>query len=149
MKKIFTLLFCLSLLPLVASATDDKPIEFSQLPKEAQAFVTTHFSQAQIAFAKMDRDLFSRDYEVIFTDGSQLSFNSKGQWTKVSCEKSSTFTVPSAIIPQAIADKVKSKWPASRITEIEKSERGRIDISLDNRMELTFDAHFNIVEYDD
>ena len=54
-------------------------IPFSQLPETAQAFVTTHFADKQVAIIYLDREVADSEYEVTFSDGASADFSKKGE----------------------------------------------------------------------
>lgn len=144
MKKIVTILFLFSLISTAACADEDKPIVIGQLPAQSQEFISTYFADSQTAFVKIDHDFLVKDYEVIFVDGTQLTFNGKGIWQKIDCQRKA---VPAELIPAKIASQVASLWNENFITEIEKDRR-QFDVTLNNGIELTFDSNFNIIDYD-
>ncbi len=143
MRKIISLFVCLVALQTNVWADEDKPIEVSQLPTAAQEFINTHFADRQIALAKMESDLFSKSYDVIFTNGDKAEFDSKGTWTEINCEYSQ---VPVAIVPEAILTSVNQKYTDSKITKIEKEDRGCYEVKLSNGWELTYDKNFKIID---
>ena len=78
---------------LTASADNDIPITFEQLPKTAQTFITSHFPKHKVAYAKEERDLMKVSYDVMFTDGTKLEFDKNGDWKEVDTKPAA---VPSA-----------------------------------------------------
>ena len=76
--------FMVALISLVTATTcfaDDRMILPEQLPAAAKTFIQTHYSGAKILFASKDLDGLSKHYEVHLNDGTQLDFDSKGNWT--------------------------------------------------------------------
>lgn len=145
MKKILLLLVCLFSLQTVVRADDDRPIAVTQLPAAAQQFIKKHFTGNQVAFAKMEKDWFSKSYDVTFTNGNKLEFDEKGEWTDVDCKYTS---VPAAIVPKAIADYVAQNYKDVRILKIDRDTRD-YEVKLSNRLELKFDLQFNLIDIDD
>lgn len=145
MKKILLLLVCLFSLQTVVRADDDRPIAVTQLPASAQQFIKKHFAGNQVAFAKMEKDWFSKSYDVTFTNGNKLEFDEKGEWTEVDCKYTS---VPAAIVPKAIADHVAQNYKDVRILKIDRDTRD-YEVKLSNRLELKFDLQFNLIDIDD
>ena len=88
MKKLVFLLVCLFTLQTVARADDDKPIQVTQMPQQAQQFIKQHFADSKVALAKMESDFFYKSYEVIFTNGDKVEFDNKGNWEEVNCKYS-------------------------------------------------------------
>jgi hypothetical protein len=144
MKKAIVLLLALASLPFLACA-DDKPIDKSELPAQALKFIGTHFADSKISFASVDRDLFDKTYDVLFSDGVTLSFDKRGEWKDVDCKKA---RVPEAIIPDAIRQHVTDNHSANFVREIGRGKHGW-EVSLDNGFELKFDPKFRLVEVDD
>ena len=162
MKRIETIILSLAVLFASASATasanatctakattsalaDDKAIDFSQLPAAAQSFIQSDFSTSEISFITKDTELLDTTYDVHFTDGTKVEFNSKGEWKEISCKKSE---INLKYVPKQILSTVGSKWPKAEIRKIERYKQG-YEIELSNRLELKFDKKFRLLEIDD
>lgn len=148
MKKIlfktFSALVCLLAICSVASADNDKPIEVSQLPTAAQTTLKSYFSDRKVALAKVESDLFEKNYDVIFTNGDKVEFNSKGEWTEIQCKQSQ---VPTGLVPSQISSYVKSNYSGTKIIEIEKDSK-EYEVTLNNGIELTFNKKFKLIDID-
>ena len=122
MKKLMILTTILMALGIsTACADNDKPIAVTQLPQKAQLFIKTHFPKEKVALAKLERDfLETRKYS----------------------------TVPTAIIPAQIASYVSQNYPDTQIVQIDRDKRD-YEVKLTNRLELTFDLNFNLIDIDD
>ena len=140
MKKLVFLLVCLFTLQTVARADDDKPIQVTQMPQQAQQFIKQHFADSKVALAKMESDFFYKSYEVIFTNGDKVEFDNKGNWEEVNCKYSA---VPAAIIPATI----QNNYPDAKILKIERDKKD-YEVKLSNRTELKFDLKFNLIDID-
>ena len=145
MKKIMSVLAVLFLALNVACANEDRPIQVEQLPAAAQKFIKAHFPDSKISYAKIDDKLVYKEYEVMFADGVKIEFNGDGEWKDVDCKFGA---VPAAIIPKKIANYVAKNYPDAKIIKIDRDRRD-YEVSLSNRLELTFDMKFNLVEIDD
>ena len=145
MKKIMFLFVSLFVMNLAVFADNDKPIQVNQMPKSAQEFVKTHFSNQSVAVAKMETDFLDKTYDVIFTNGDKVEFDKKGKWTKVDCEHTQ---VPVEIIPVAIQQYVGKNYPDAKVVKIEKSDRKGYDVDLSNGFDLEFDRKMRVVEID-
>lgn len=121
-------------------------VEFGQLPSKAQNFIKTHFSDKTISIIFHDKDLFDKDYEVIFEDTSNVDFNSKGEWTEI--EVKTEPGVPTNAIPTTIANYVSAKHPTTFIITINKDKRD-YEVELRNGLDLVFDKNGNFLRYDD
>ena len=129
----------------VACASSDRPIAVENLPQQAQQFIKRYFSNVGVTFAKEDRDMLSREYEVLFADGSTVDFTANGEWKSVECKGAA---VPADIVPQQIKDYVAKSYPDAQIRKIER-DRNDYEVSLSNRLELKFNKEFKLVEIDD
>ena len=145
MKKIITIaLAVFSLSILTANADNDRLTTKENLPQKAQKFININFKDSKITYVKDERDFLERTYEVLFTNGTKVEFDRNGEWKEVDCRKSS---VPIAILPAQILKYVNDNYPDVKVIQI---ERDRIDyeVKLSNRLELTFDKKFNIIDID-
>ena len=143
MKKLFLLLVSVFTMQ-VAMADNDKPVTFEQLPQAAQQFIRQNFADREIAFSKMEKEWFDTSYDVLFTNGDKLEFDSKGQWTEMKCK----FTfVPEKAVPAPIVKFVNDKYPGVKILVIEK-DRYEYEVRLSNFWEITFDLQFNVIDMD-
>lgn len=144
MKKLILLFACLFTLHTVVQADNDKPIQVSQLPQQAQQFMKLHFASSQVAMSKVETDLFYKTYDVIFTDGNKLEFDKKGTWTEVNCKYSA---VPLNVIPTAILKYVTANYPKAKVTVLERDTKD-YEVKLSTGLELTFDHRFNLIDID-
>lgn len=146
MKKLMILsaiLFSLGIFS--AKADNDRMITVNQLPQKSQEFVKQHFPNEKVAYAKFRQEFLDSKYEVVFTNSAKIEFFKNGDWKEVDCKYS---TVPAAIIPQQIATYVKQNYPDASIVKIDRDKRD-YEVKLTNRLELTFDLNFNLIEIDD
>ncbi len=133
------------MLPAAASADDDKPVRFEQLPGAAREFIKKYFPEAKITLATVDREFMDTTYDVIFTDGTKIVFDSGGGWKEIDCR---TSYVPEGIMPPGMVRFIHEHYPKTRVRNIERDRRG-YDVNLDNRRELRFDSRGNFRGYDD
>ena len=129
----------------VACADVDRPIEVDKLPDAAQKFLKQYFPNASVSLAKVDVELAYKEYDVLLTDGTRIDFNNSGEWIDVDCKYAA---IPEGIVPQQIVDYVAKNYPNVNILRIER-DRHTYEVSLSNRLELTFDKKFKIVDIDD
>ena len=146
MKKIIIIaLAVFSLGILTANADNNRIITVSQLPKKAQQFISQHFDGAKTTYVKEEREFIENSFEVMFANGTKVEFTGKGEWKEVDCRRSS---VPTPVIPAAIMKYVKDNYPDVKVLLIER-DRNDYELKLSNRLELTFDSKFNIIDIDD
>ena len=113
---------------------------------EINTFVGTYFPQVSIRKVKRD----GNKYEVDLTDNTEIDFSLSFAWKKVDCDKSNVYgSVPASIVPVQITDYVTANFPNKHIDSIEKKNNGGWEIELNNGLEITFDANFNVTGFDD
>lgn len=122
----------------------EKAISEGQLPAAARQTISAHFAGRKIALAKMETELFSKTYSVIFTNGEKIEFDGKGRWEEVKCKRSA---VPASLVPAQIARYIKANYPDCRILEIERDDE-EYEVKLSNYIEVTFDDKFNVIDID-
>lgn len=144
MKKIFLALACVCTLATTACADNYQPVNQDQLPEKAQTFLATYFPEAKISLARKEIDVMEISYDVIFTDGSKVEFDRKGNWTEVDCL---TNPLPSGIVPEAIERLIRTQYPDAKATKIERDHR-EVEVKLNNRVELTFNKKMQLIDID-
>lgn len=145
MRKLFLIVAVVFMSLSVACANSDRPVNVADMPQKAQQFIKKYFSQVGVTYATEDREVISKDYEVMFADGSKVDFASNGEWTSVECKGKA---VPAGIVPQQIEAYVKQNYPDAHIRKIDR-DRTDYEVSLSNRLELTFNKNFKLIEIDD
>lgn len=128
----------------LANLVRDRATSPEALPEKVLTFISEHFQDEKIAFAKEDRDLFKLTYEVVLTDGTKLEFRSKGDWKEI---KRHRVGIPEGIVPEKAAAKVNELYPNSVITKAEYDDND-LELELDNGLELKFDKSFNLTGLD-
>ena len=144
MKKIFLALACVFALAASACADSYQPITREQLPAKAQTFLSTYFPDAQVSLVRKEVDVMEMNYDVLFMDGSKVEFDRKGNWTEIDCLSHS---LPVSIVPEAINKVINTHYPKTQVTKIERDHR-EIDVTLSNRVELTFNKHLQLIDID-
>lgn len=138
------LFVCFVAVTAMAYAGNDKPIQTNELPQKAQQFIKQHFKDIDVSYAKMENELFDKNYEVVFVDGSKVEFKKNGEWKEVDC---SYAHVPEAIVPKAIQHYVKNKHASQSILKIDRDSRD-YEVKLNNGLELKFDLKGNFIGLD-
>lgn len=143
--------FLISLLTLIgvagfACAKDSYAHDASVLPQAARTVIDNNF-KSKVSVVKIDKD-FGRvsEYEVILTDGTEISFDRNGNWDNV--EVNDAKSVPASMVPKAIRDYVSSQHSGQRIVGIDKERHG-YDIELSNGVDMKFDKEGRFQRYDD
>ena len=146
MKKIFVsaaLLFA----GITASFAGDRerPITLDKLPAAAQEFLAANFKDLTLAYAVEDPKFIGSEYEVIYTDRTEVEFDSDGAWTSVGSRYAA---VPADIVPEQIKSYVAQTFPNQQVCKIER-KRYSWEIELSNGLEIEFDKQFNVTDIDD
>lgn len=145
MKKLILILAMLVGVSVGVSAKDTYAHDASVLPTAAKTTISKNF-KADVSLVKIEKTLgVVKEYEVILTDGTEISFDSKGNWENV--ETSNKRSVPSGFIPKSISDFVKKNQSGAKIVGIEKEHSG-YEIELSNGVDIKFDRNGNFVKYD-
>lgn len=144
-RKIFILFVALISLNGIAKASDGKLIDRQQLPVKSQQILKEYFHRAAISYIKADEDLFNKEYDVVFTDGSKVEFDKEGNWKTISVKE---MQVPGRLIPNPIKNHIHKNFPNNKIVEFEKDKKG-YEAKLSNGLELKFDNNFRLKKVDD
>lgn len=145
MKKVVLLLVSLFGFSFYAMSGSDKPIQLTELPKQAQLFINKYFQGQKIALIKQDDDFLDKSYDVIFTNGDKLEFDRKGQWTEVDCEHSQ---VPKEILPNGIQKYLSQNYARVKVKTIERTDHKGYEVELSNGVELEFNRKFQVIDID-
>ena len=145
MKKIIFVLASIMMTAGIASADNDRIIAFDQLPAKAREFVKQYFPSEKVSYVKEESDFMELSYEVVFAQGTKVEFSGQGEWKEVDCRYS---TLNEKLVPAQIRDYVSKNFPNTKFVKIEKGYRG-YEVKLTNRLELTFDAEYRLVDIDD
>ncbi|MCM1320128.1 MAG: PepSY-like domain-containing protein [Muribaculaceae bacterium] len=146
MKKILLTLMLMVSVVFIASARDNYTHDENVLPTAARTVLKNNF-KGNVSVIKVDKD-WGRvsEYEVILTDGTEVTFDRAGNWTDI--ESSMKSNVPDSMVPQNIRNWVKQNQKGTKIVGIEKG-RGGYTIELSNGVEAKFSTSGSFVRYDD
>jgi len=144
MKKMMLILACVITLVTNVKADNYQAITLTQLPANAQTFLSTYFSGSKISLVRKEIDILELSYDVIFADGSKVEFDRRGHWTEVDCL---TQPLPAGIVPADISKHIKAQYPQAYPTKIERDHR-ETDVKLSNRVELTFNKKNQLIDID-
>ena len=120
MKKTFLTLFLMTTMFGAAYADGrEKPTSVDKLPQAAQEFLSAHFKDRTVAYAVEEQKYTGKEYEVVYTDRTEIEFRSDGQWESVGRKYS---PVPASIVPQPIQTFVSgSNYPGQFIRQIDRN----------------------------
>lgn len=145
MKKLLLALAVAAAAVCGARAADVYAHDASVLPKAARSVIAGNFKGA-VSVVKIEKD-FGRvsEYEVVLTDGTEVSFDAAGNWENVEVGNSSE--VPSSMVPKGVRDYVAANHGGERVVGIEKGRRG-YDVELSNGVDMEFTRDGAFVRYD-
>ncbi|EAL2856137.1 hypothetical protein A3694_03090 [Campylobacter coli] len=107
----------------------------SELPRNAQDFISKNFKTAQIALVKKDID----SYDVTLNDGTEIDFIITGEWKDVDGKYKA---LPNSIMPN-IMPKISASSNA-QIIEVSREING-YKFELSNQLKIYTDAQGNIL----
>ncbi len=146
MKKIILMLMAVLGLSATAMARDTYAHDASVLPQSAQTMLSSNF-KAKVSVVKIDKTLGRiDDYEVILTDGTEISFDRNGNWDNV--ETSNAKSVPAGLVPEIIRNYVSRNHSGVHIVGIDKEHHG-YDVELSDGIDMKFDKDGRFLRYDD
>lgn len=128
----------------LAGCDDEQCISYGKLPSAARAFIETFFPTESCVYAERDRDDGRREYEARLSNGTEIKFDSSGQWIEVDCKFS---LVPAGIVPEAIVTDVAVRYPDSGIYKIGRA-LGGYEISIGSGLELIYSSDGQFVRVD-
>lgn len=128
------------------SAKDKYAHDASVLPESAKSTIAKNF-KATVSLVKIDKGIGGiHEYEVILTDGTEISFDKNGNWDNV--ETSRSKSVPDFFIPAGVKDYVAKQHAGTKIVGIDK-ERSGYEVELSNGIDMKFDKNGKFLRYDD
>lgn len=113
----------------------DMVVPVSELPKNAQDFISKNFRTTQIALVKKDID----SYDVTLNDGTEIDFIINGEWKDVDGKYKA---LPNTILPN-IMPKISASSNA-QIIEVSREING-YKFDLSNQLKIYTDAQGNIL----
>ena len=125
-KKLFLVITVISITSI--SALAGVVIQPSGLPKAAQDFIKKSFPNDPILYAEQNR----KDFDVALQSGIEIEFFINGEWKEI---KSPYQPLSATLLPNAVSNALKQKYPQASILKIEK-QYSSYEISLDNRREI-------------
>ncbi len=139
MKRFLVLYAALAIA--VSASANDRPIRYDQLPARAKNFIEAYFPTHSFSFAKYDNSIGDNNYDVFFSDGTQIEFNRRGEWRQIDCKRGSM--IPTALFPSSIATYLSQNYPTQNIVEAER-DNYHWELKLSNGIEFSFDRHGHI-----
>lgn len=126
------------------SCAQDRVITKEALPVEIKTFISTHFTNTDVAQVTEDNELFSKTYEVILKNGVKLEFDKKNKIKDIDGNSK----LPNSVIPKSILTYVTTNYANNFITDWELDD-GKQKVNLDNGLELEFTKTGKFLRIDD
>ncbi|WP_437917874.1 PepSY-like domain-containing protein [Sphingobacterium sp. LRF_L2] len=131
---------------------DDERIALTDLPEQAQDFLTTSFENISVVTVKKETDDGVVSYEVYLVNGIKIEFDAQGVWKEI--ESKGQEAISSALLPLKIAEYILANYNGYIVTEIELEGDGSYAIEITNTLtfkdiELEFDAAGNFLREED
>ena len=104
-------------------------------PDAIVKFINSNFSGATINGTERDHE--DGEIDVYLSDGSKVEFTANNEWKKITCPGKG---VPSALVPTAITNYVKSNYQSALIYKIDKNYNS-YEVQLNNGVELHFGSN--------
>lgn len=146
MKKLLAILAAIVVLALPMAAKDRIYHNSEPLPAAARTTLSKNFPKAEVNRVKVDSHIFGGDeYEVILSNGTEIEFDSNGEWKEVDCGH---LAVPNAFVLKPIAQYVTKNYPGQKIVKVSK-DRNKYEIELSNGIDLDFDRAGAFLRVDD
>ncbi|ATA88981.1 hypothetical protein CAPN001_03610 [Capnocytophaga stomatis] len=139
MKKNILYIFALVAFLVSCGGSNDKVIGLNDIPNVGQSFINKHFSGLKVSQTVKDND---GSYDVRFTNGTEVDFDTQGNWTSVSAADGQVIA-DTSFIPDAITSYVAQNYPKNGINGIEKTITGYEVELVGLAQELTFDKNGN------
>tara|TARA_R100000935_G_C2802858_1_gene151313 strand:+ start:319 stop:1065 length:747 start_codon:yes stop_codon:yes gene_type:complete len=128
----------------------DEDIAVGDLPENILTFINTHFPGVTIEGAEMENN---GNYEVELSDDTELVFDTNGNFLGRADDDDNDDRDDDDIavseLPQLIRDYIAENYPDNTIIEAEKEDDNSYEVTLNNGIELEFDAEGNFVGAED
>lgn len=128
----------------------DEDIAPASLPESIRNFVSTYFPGTTITEAEKENN---GNFEIELSDDTKLIFDANGNFLGRADEDDNDDRDDDDIavseLPQVIRDYIAENYPDNTIIEAEREDDNSYEVTLNNGVELEFDADGNFVEAED
>lgn len=118
------------------TATAQKKIDQTALPKAANEFLEKHFKGNAITTVKKEADHGEKGFEVRLADGTEIEFWKDGKYREVDGHDK---PIPTEYINPKIVEYVAKHYPDKKITAIDYGRKD-VDVDLTGNLDLEFDT---------
>lgn len=100
-------------------------VSLDNLPKEARHFLNRHFKDAVVSRV-MEEYAGDRGYEVSMTDGTDVEFDTKGQWTEV--DAGNGLVIPQHLVKELLPEKARreleKRGVVAKVETVKRADKG-------------------------
>lgn len=130
---------------LMSCSSESISHDASKLPAKARDLISQNFNSA-VSMVETEKSVGKvKEYEVILTDGVQVTFSGDGEWKSV--DTPNNIPVPHGLVPTSISEFVAQKHAGAYIVGIEKNKKG-FEVELSNGVDMQFDTAGVFMKYD-
>lgn len=131
----------------LVSCDKDEKVGADALPVAASTFIKEYFPTATILFTEKETELGGYEFDVVLSNGVEISFDENGTWKSVEARIDANALPNTDFILPAIVDYVTTNHKSVFINGIEKEQNG-FDVELTNGLDLVFDKDGKFVRID-
>lgn len=146
--KLALLLLGLLLTPVMWGCDDDEDdfrqelVSYDKLPLPAQSFVSQFYPGVNVLRVEKDYDDGVVVYEVTFSNGHEVTFDSDGNWVEVDAPDG--MSIPDGIVPMTIQQYLDTNYPNYGVNDLSKTAFG-YEVELTTGLDLMFDRVGNFI----
>lgn len=142
MRKLIVTILAVIAIICASFAGHNNTISYDQLPIDAQEFISHHFNGVEIDKATHCSSPES-GYQVLFDNGTMVTFNSEGKWLTIHCATGSH--IPMTSLPAQLRDFMAQHHPEQSVVGMEHNAEGYL-VYLSNNTTLQFDKFMHFVK---
>lgn len=128
----------------------DEDIDPADLMADIRNFVNEHFPGTSIEEAERENN---GNYEIELSDDTELIFDANGKFLGRADDDANDDRddddIAASDLPQVITDYITANYPDNSIIEAEREDDDGYEVTLNNGVELEFDAEGNLEEVND
>lgn len=128
----------------------DEDIAPGDLPSKIRDFISTYFPGTSIEEAEKENN---GNYEIELSNDEKLIFDSSGNFLGRADDEDNDDRddedIEASELPQVIRDYIATNYPNNTIIEAEREDDNSYEVTLNNGVELKFDAEGTFIEAED
>lgn len=128
-----------------AAARDRVTTDVKELPEAARTLLSQYYPNVVVNHIKIDKGVFSDDYEVVLDNGVEIDFDDNGNLTEIDAGR---MGVPDGLVMKSIRDYVADNYPGRKIENM-NVDRWGYDVEISGDVDLVFDRSGKFKRIDD